>query len=71
MIVTRGSHFLTEFSLPDASLLIFLILGIFAPSLILFVLFFTLGSLIDFGSSAFNVSKAFYLSDGYWGLIPA
>ena len=71
MIVTRGSHFLTEFSLPDASLLIFLILGIFAPSLILFVLFFTLGSLIDFGSAAFDLSKAFCLTDGYWGLIPA
>ena len=71
MLFTRGNHFLTELSLPDASLLIFLILGIFAPSLILFFLFFILGSLIDFGSAAFDVSKTFYLQDGYWGLIPA
>jgi hypothetical protein len=71
MFLTRGSHFLTEFSIPDASLIVFLILGIFCPSLILFTLFFIMGSLIDFGSAAFNVSKAFYLSDGYWGLIPA
>jgi hypothetical protein len=70
LILTRGSHFLTEYSLPDASLVIFLILGIFAPSLILFALFFIMGSLIDFGSAIFDISKAFCLTDGYWGLIP-
>ena len=70
MIITRGSHFLTELSLPDASLVIFLILGILAPSLILFVLFFIMGSLIDFGTAAFDITKAFFLTDGYWGLIP-
>jgi hypothetical protein len=70
MIVTRGSHFLTELSLPDASLVIFLILGILAPSLILFALFFIMGSLIDFGTAAFDITKAFFLTDGYWGLIP-
>ena len=66
ILFTRGSHFLTELSLPDASLISFLILGILSPSLILFVLFFILGSLIDFGSAIFDVSKGFYLSDGYW-----
>ena len=71
MLFTRGSHFLTELSLPDASLISFLILGILSPSLILFFLFFILGSLIDFGSAIFDVSKTFYLQDGYWGLIPA
>ena len=71
LILTRGSHFLTEYSLPDASLVIFLVLGIFAPSLILFALFFIMGSVIDFGSAVFDVSKAFCLIDGYWGLIPA
>ena len=71
MLFTRGSHFLTELSLPDASLISFLILGILSPSLILFFLFFILGSLIDFGSAIFDVSKGFYLSNGYWGLIPA
>ena len=71
VLFTRGSHFLTELSLPDASLISFLILGILSPSLILFFLFFILGSLIDFGSAIFDVSKGFYLSNGYWGLIPA
>ena len=71
ILFTRGSHFLTDLSLPDASLISFLILGILSPSLILFVLFFILGSLIDFGSAIFDVSKGFYLSNGYWGLIPA
>ena len=71
VLFTRGSHFLTELSLPDASLISFLILGILSPSLILFFLFFILGSLIDFGSAIFDVSKTFYLQDGYWGLIPA
>ena len=66
MLFTRGSHFLTELSLPDASLISFLILGILSPSLILFFLFFILGSLIDFGSAIFDVSKGFYLSNGYW-----
>jgi hypothetical protein len=71
VLFTRGSHFLTELSLPDASLISFLILGILSPSLILFFLFFILGILIDFGSAIFDVSKGFYLSNGYWGLIPA
>lgn len=71
VLFTRGSHFLTELSLPDASLISFLILGILSPSLILFFLFFILGSLIDFGSAIFDVSKGVYLSNGYWGLIPA
>ena len=71
VLFTRGSHFLTELSLPDASLISFLILGILSPSLILFFLFFILGSLIDFGSAIFDVSKTFYLQNGYWGLIPA
>ena len=71
VLFTRGSHFLTELSLPDASLMSFLILGILSPSLILFFLFFILGSLIDFGFVIFDLSKGFYLSNGYWGLIPA
>ena len=71
MFASRGSHFLTEFSFPDASLIIFLTLGTFCPSFILFTLFFILGTLIDFGTVAFDLTKASYLTDGYWGLIPA
>ena len=71
MFASRGSHFLTEFSVPDASLIIFLTLGIFCPSFILFTLFLILGTLIDFGTFALDLTKASYLTDGYWGLILA
>lgn len=70
MCLTRGSHVLTEFSLPDASLIIFLFLGMFIPSILLFVLFFILTVVIDFGSGFFNNGLALCLTDGYWGLIP-
>ena len=70
MFLTRGSHFLTEFSIPDASLIVFLTLGLFIPSILLFCLFFILTAVIDFGSGFFDNSLAFCLTDGYWGLIP-
>ena len=70
MLMTRGSHFLTELNLPDMSLILFLILGFFIPSLTLFFVLFFVGALIDFGSAVFDVSKGFCLTDGYWGLIP-
>ena len=70
MFLTRGSHFLTEFSIPDASLVIFLSLGLVIPSILLFCVFFILTAVIDFGSGFFNNSLAFCLKDGYWGLIP-
>ena len=70
MLMTRGSHFLTELNLPDMSLILFLILGFFIPSLTLFFTLFFVGALIDFGSAVFDVSKGFCLTDGYWGLIP-
>ena len=70
MFLTRGSHFLTEFSIPDASLIIFLCLGLLIPSILLFCVFFILAAVIDFGSGFFDNSLAFCLTDGYWGLIP-
>jgi len=71
MFLTRGSHFLTEFSIPDSSLIIFLCLGLLTPSIFLFCIFFILATAIDFGYGFFNNSLVFYLTDGYWGLIPA
>jgi len=70
MFLTRGGHFLTEFSIPDASLIIFLCLGLLIPSILLFCIFFILTAVIDFGSGFFDNSLAFCLADGYWGLIP-
>ena len=70
IFLTRGSHFLTEFSIPDASLIVFLTLGLFIPTILIFCLFFILTAVIDFGSGFFDNSLAFCLTDGYWGLIP-
>jgi hypothetical protein len=70
MFLTRGSHFLTEFNLPDMSLILFLSLGFFSSSVLLFTLLFALCSFIDFGSASLDITKAFCLTDGYWGLIP-
>ena len=70
MLMTRGSHFLTDLNLPDISLILFIILGFFIPSLTLFFALFFVGALIDFGSAVFDITRGFCLTDGYWGLIP-
>lgn len=71
MLLTRGSHVLTAVSLPDASLVLFLIGGLLLGRLAWFVVFFLLASFIDFGAAAVDSWQAFCLTDGYWGLIPA
>jgi hypothetical protein len=71
MLLTRGSHVLTAVSLPDASLVLFLLGGMLLGRLAWFVVFFLLASFIDFGAAAANSWYAFCLTDGYWGLIPA
>ena len=71
MILTRGSHITTLYSLPDASLVIFLIGGIYLSQARYFILLFLLGSFIDFGSAAIDPRLGFCLTKGYWGLIPA
>jgi uncharacterized membrane protein YeaQ/YmgE (transglycosylase-associated protein family) len=71
MILTRGSHITTPYSLPDASLAIFLIGGIYLKNFRFFIALFLLGLFIDFGASALNPKLGFCLTNGYWGLIPA
>ncbi len=70
MLLTRGSHVLTAFSLPDASLIVFLLGGIWVRRWSWFVLLFVLAAVIDFGAAAFNPYLGFCLTDGYWGMIP-
>lgn len=70
MLLTRGSHVLTAFSLPDASLIVFLLGGIWVRRWSWFALLFILAAVIDFGSAAFNPYLGFCLTDGYWGMIP-
>ncbi len=71
MMITRGSHVLTSVSLPDASLAIFLMAGLFLRRAFWFAGFFVLATIIDFGAAAFDPTQGFCLSNGYWGLIPA
>ena len=76
MVLTRGSHTLTPFNLPDASVVLFLIGGMYLGSGIKsraawFAGFFALATVIDFGAAALDPIQGFCLTNGYWGLIPA
>lgn len=71
MLLTRGSHTLTPFSLPDASLAVFLLGGLWLKRWGWFAAFFVLGTVIDFSAAAFDPAQGFCLTNGYWGLIPS
>ena len=71
MLLTRGSHVLTALSLPDASLVLFLLSGLFLKRAGWFAVFFVLATVIDFGAAALDPTQGFCLTNGYWGLLPA
>ncbi len=71
MLLTRGSHVLTAVSLPDASLALFLLGGLYLKRAWWFAAFFVLAAVIDFGAAALDPMQGFCLTNGYWGLIPA
>ncbi len=71
MLLTRGSHTLTPFSLPDASVVLFILGGLYLRRAAWFVAFFVLATFIDFGAAALDPIQGFCLTNGYWGLIPA
>ncbi|MBC7755750.1 MAG: hypothetical protein H7Z20_03735 [Bdellovibrio sp.] len=76
MLLTRGSHTLTPLSLPDSSLVLFLLVGLylgfdFKSRAAWFLAFFALATVIDFGAAALDPIQGFCLTNGYWGLIPA
>jgi hypothetical protein len=71
MALTRGSHVLTAISLPDASLVLFLLGGLYLRRAGWFVAFFALATVIDFGAAAIDPAQGFCLTNGYWGLIPS
>ncbi|MDZ4141140.1 MAG: hypothetical protein U1C48_03930 [Methylotenera sp.] len=70
MLLTRGSHVLTSVSLPDASLALLLIGGLYLRKAAWFALFVVLATVIDFGAAAIDSFQAFCLTDGYWGMLP-
>jgi hypothetical protein len=71
MLLTRGSHVLTHVSLPDASLVLFLLGGLLLKRCAWFAAFFGLATFIDFGAAALDPLQGFCLTNGYWGLIPS
>jgi hypothetical protein len=71
MLLTRGSHTLTPFNLPDASIVLFLLGGLLLKRAGWFVALFTLATCIDFGAAALDPTQGFCLTNGYWGLIPS
>jgi hypothetical protein len=70
MLLTRGSHVLTSVSLPDASLALLLIGGLYLRKATWFALFVVLATVIDFGAAAIDSIQAFCLTPGYWGMLP-
>lgn len=71
MLLTRGSHTLTPFNLPDASLVLFMLGGLCLKRAGWFAAFFILATVIDFGAAALDPAQGFCLTNGYWGLIPS
>lgn len=70
MLLTRGSHVLTNVSLPDASLALLLIGGLYLRKAVWFAFFIVLATVIDFGAAAIDSIQAFCLTPGYWGMLP-
>jgi hypothetical protein len=71
MLATRVHHFGSAFSLPDASLIVFFLSGLFFNRLKLFIFLLAEAALIDYVViSQFNVSD-FCVSPAYAALIPA
>ena len=70
MLLTRGSHVLTQVSLPDASLALLLIGGLYLRKALWFGFFVVLATLIDFSAAAVDSIQAFCLTPAYWGMLP-
>lgn len=70
MFLTRGSHITTLYALPDTSLALFLISGIYLRQVRFFIALFLVGLFIDFGAAALDPKLGYCLTKGYWGLIP-
>ena len=70
MLLTRGSHVLTHVALPDASLALLLIGGLYLRKAAWLVGFVMLATAIDFSAAAIDSLQAYCLTIGYWGMLP-
>jgi hypothetical protein len=71
MLLTRGGHFLTSVSLPDASFALFLIGGILLKKPKWFVSIFIFSALIDLVTLSLNNNNYIPINLGYLGLLPS
>ena len=70
MLLTRGSHVLTHVALPDASLALLLIGGLYLRKAAWLAFFVVLATAIDFSAAAIDSLQDFCLTVGYWGMLP-
>ena len=70
MLLTRGSHVLTHVALPDASLALLLIGGLYLRKAAWLAFFVVLATAIDFSAAAIDSLQAYCLTVGYWGMLP-
>jgi len=71
MLITRGGHFLTSVSLPDASFALFLIGGLLLKKPKWFISLFTFSVLIDLITLTINSNYQIPINLGYLGLLPS
>ena len=71
MLLTRGDHFLSSISLPDASFAIFLIGGMLLKKPKWFISLFMLSFVIDLVTLSNNTAYQIPINFGYWGLLPS
>ncbi len=71
MSITRGSHLLTVFSLPDASFALFLIGGMLLNKPKWFISLFIFSFVIDLAALSMNNPYQIPMNLGYLGLLPS
>ncbi len=71
MAITRGSHLLTVFSLPDASFALFLIGGMLLNKPKWFISLFIFSLVIDLATLSMNNPYQISMNLGYLGLLPS
>lgn len=70
MLLTRSSHIDTAVQLPDASLALFFIAGLYFPTISIFVVLFLVAVFVDFAAIAVAGVSDFCITPAYWFLIP-
>lgn len=70
MAITRIGHFGSAVSLPDASLAVFLLGGLWLAGWGHFAVFMALAFAVDFGLAQSATEAGWCLTPAYWGLLP-